>query len=294
MEFHIFNVGHGFCALLVADNGNTILFDCGHDDDGFKPSEYLPSQGIYSVNRFHLSHFDSDHVSDLHNLRQKVVISLITRNPSMSAADLQTDKLKGGPLANGLRSAIEMHGSYTSPVLVPPTYPGVEFVTFHIPYPVVQDTNNLSLVTFVHCGKFHVVIPGDLEVAGWKELLKQPSFREHLARTNVFIASHHGRENGYCPEVFQYCSPELVIISDTVKQYESQEHNYHDHASGVTFPNGTTRKVLTTRCDGHISFHVDPAQAKVQFSTTTPVIRRLGALAAAAARGVSNLPRMQY
>jgi beta-lactamase superfamily II metal-dependent hydrolase len=282
MEFHVFNVGHGFCALLVADNGNTMLFDCGHDDGGFRPSVYLPSQGIHSVDRFHISHFDSDHVSDLHNLRQKVVVNSIFRNPSMSSATLLSEKLKAGPLAKGLQSALDMHGSYTGPILVPPLFPGVECVTFHIPYPIVQDTNNLSLVTFVHCGKFHVVIPGDLEVAGWKELLKQPSFQQHLIRTNVFIASHHGRENGYCSDVFQYCSPELVIISDTVKQYESQEHNYHAHATGVNFPSGEIRKVLTTRCDGHISFYVDSAQATVQFSPTPPILRRIKTLAAVA------------
>jgi beta-lactamase superfamily II metal-dependent hydrolase len=282
MEFHVFNVGHGFCGLLVADNGNTMLFDCGHDDNGFRPSTYLPSQGIQSIDRFHISHFDTDHVSDLHNLRQKVIVNSIFRNPSMSATDLLREKLKGGPLANGLQSDIEMHGLYTGPILVPPSFPGVECATFHIPYPILQDTNNLSLVTFVHYGKLHIVIPGDLEVAGWKELLKQPAFREHLARTNVFIASHHGRENGYCADVFQYCFPELVIISDTVKQYESQEHNYHAHASGVAFPNGTARKVLTTRSDGHVSFYVDSVQARVQTSATAPVIRRAKALAAVA------------
>ena len=30
MNFQILDVGHGFCALLTADNGNIMLFDCGH------------------------------------------------------------------------------------------------------------------------------------------------------------------------------------------------------------------------------------------------------------------------
>src|ERR1700733_2654704 len=138
MEFHVFNVGHGFCALLVADNGDTMLFDCGHDDGGFRPSTYLPSQGIHSINRFHISHFDTDHVSDLHNLLEKVTVRAIVRNPSMSAADLLVEKLKGGPLANGLQCAIEMHRSYTGPMPTEPSFPGVEFITFHIPHPTVQ------------------------------------------------------------------------------------------------------------------------------------------------------------
>lgn len=39
-------------------------------------------------------------------------------------------------------------------------------------------------------------------------MLKNADFRQRLAEVNVFVASHHGRENGYCEEVFQYCKPE--------------------------------------------------------------------------------------
>lgn len=275
MQFHIFDVGHGFCALLVAENGSVALFDCGHDDTGFRPSVYLPSQGIRTVHRFHLSHFDADHVSDLHNLRTKVHIESLTRNPTMTASDLRRQKLQGGPLDAGLDAALNMHESYTGPIVVESTFPGTEIATFFNKYPTFSDTNNLSLVTFVHCGKLSVVIPGDLEAPGWKELLKDSNFRTHLSKTNVFIASHHGRENGYCPEVFYYCSPQLVVISDSEKQYDTQEHNYDSHATGVTFPTGVTRKVLTTRCDGHISFHVDSNSAKVSTSSIPPTIRTL-------------------
>ena len=192
----------------------------------------------------------------------------------MSGAHVRLQKLENGPLDEGLKSALDMHESYTGPILVEPEFPGTEIATFFNRYPTFSDTNNLSMVTFVHCGKFNVVVPGDLEAAGWRELLKNVAFRERLKRTNVFIASHHGRENGYCREVFGYCSPELVVISDSDKQYESQEHCYDEHASGVLFPNGVTRKVLTTRRDGHVSFYVNAAGATVRTTSTTPVIRR--------------------
>jgi beta-lactamase superfamily II metal-dependent hydrolase len=283
MEFHVFNVGHGFCALLVADNGNTALFDCGHDDEGFKPSEYLKSQGITHVNRFHLSHFDSDHVSDLHNLRREISIGLITRNPSMSAAEITTQKLAEGVLRPGMVSALEMHRDWIEPVLIPPIFPGVEIVTFHNSHPSFTDSNNLSLVTFLHYGTLGIIIPGDLESAGWEALLENDTFCKHLARTNIFISSHHGRENGYCEDVFKHCSPALVIISDTVKQFESQEHNYHTHARGVKFANGT-RTVLTTRSDGHISFYADANGTSVKTSSTPPALGKIRAMSASAGR----------
>jgi beta-lactamase superfamily II metal-dependent hydrolase len=42
---------------------------------------------------------------------------------------------------------------------------------------------------------------GDLEKAGLAELLKNPDFRQALQATNVYIASHHGRESGCSEEV---------------------------------------------------------------------------------------------
>ena len=50
MRIHIFDVSHGFCALLVADNGNVMLFDCGHNETtGFRPSKYLTDSGCFGI-----------------------------------------------------------------------------------------------------------------------------------------------------------------------------------------------------------------------------------------------------
>jgi hypothetical protein len=74
---------------------------------------------------------------------------------------------------------------------------------------------------------------------------------------NVFVASHHGRENGYCEEMFQHCRPDIVIISDKKVDHNTQEHCYGTHASGIDFWRGIEylgrRYVLTTRKDGHIA-----------------------------------------
>jgi beta-lactamase superfamily II metal-dependent hydrolase len=123
---------------------------------------------------------------------------------------------------------------------------------FSNPYPTFKDMNNLSLVTFLEYDGCGIVIPGDLERAGWEELLKQPSFCQCLRETNFFIASNHGRNAGYCEAVFDYCKPHIILLSDKNIVHDSQEHDYTKHAKGIAWPNGQTRRVLTTRCDGHI------------------------------------------
>ena len=97
-----------------------------------------------------------------------------------------------------------------------------------------------------------------MEIEGWKELLKNPLFVSHLSRVNFFIASHHGRESGYCNDIFEHCKPELVIISDESIQYETQNTDYTTHATGVRWTDGSKRYVLTTRHDGMITISQKP------------------------------------
>jgi beta-lactamase superfamily II metal-dependent hydrolase len=255
VKIRIFDVACGFCAYLVADNGNNMLFDCGRNDEtGFRPSTYLPANGCTAIERFFITNYDHDHVSDLSSLRAALPIAILHRNKSIAPKQLKALKEETCELSGALESMIDMMETYSSDVTNPPEYPGIEWATFCNSYPTFEDTNNLSLVTFIHYDGMGVVFPGDLENAGWKELLTRASFREHLARVNIFVASHHGRESGYCEEVFNYCNPDIVVISDGAIQYETQDVDYQQHAEGVPW-NGRSesRYVLTTRCDGMIT-----------------------------------------
>ena len=255
MELKIFDVSHGFCAFLVADNGNTMLFDCGHNEvTGFRPSIYLPRIGINIINRLIVQNFDQDHVSDLHNIRQVLSIGVFHRNRTLAPEVLAALKRQSGPITTAMQATIDLHTDYIHPVTIPPVFPGIEMVQFNNTYPFFTDTNNLSLVSFVHYDGMGIALTGDMEKAGWQELLKNPDFCAHLRRVNIFVASHHGRESGYCEEVFRYCNPDIIIISDRNKIYETQEMDYARHARGVTWNGGPDKRyVLTTRCDGMIT-----------------------------------------
>lgn len=79
-----------------------------------------------------------------------------------------------------------------------------------------------------------------------------------LSGVNIFVASHHGRENGYCEEVMNLCTNlRAVIISDKAKGFQSQEttNKYRQHTLGFDY-HGTERHVLTTRSDGTMTFEI--------------------------------------
>ena len=259
MKIEIFDVELGQCAIIHCPNGQKVLIDAGHNTT----RRWHPSTHFYGLNieRLIISNYDEDHVSDIVNLQKNCSIRTIYRNTSISSDNLLAMKTMLG-MGNGIRHVYNWLKLLESPnggiLLHPADMAGVNISHYQNTYGTFRDTNNLSLVTFVKYKNFTILFPSDLEVAGWKELLKLQTFRNELATVNVFVASHHGRENGCCEEIFNFCSPQAVIISDGGKQYATQEtcNWYANRVSGCKTIGRAERKVLTTRNDGHITLEV--------------------------------------
>lgn len=260
MTLRIFDVDHGFAALASCAPGPQVLFDCGHNQlTGFRPSSFLSAAGVRSLDRLVVSHPDNDHLTDLPSLLMSTQVMLLHFNRSLDPDRIAYLKLREGPLTPGISAFIALAREYTLPeasVVGVRTSPSLALSFFCNSYPAFDDTNNLSLVSFLDIGEIHAIIPGDLEALGWKALLRDPVFEYRLSRVNVFVAPHHGRQSGYCREVFDTCHPDVVIVSDRDIHFDTQRVPYADHANGVRWADGTTRYVLTTRNDGHI--RIDP------------------------------------
>ena len=259
MRFEILDVEHGFFAYAVGSDGGVLLFDCGHSST-IRPSSYLPARGIKTIRRLLITNYDEDHISDLVAVRRSLNIEVLTRNSSMNSSQIRS--LKTPPISSAMTELIGMVDTFTGDVTTEQLEPaGLRVRIFHNNYPQFTDTNNLSLLTFVDVGNISFVLGGDLERAGWLALLQNQQIQELLRRVNVFIASHHGRQNGYCAEVFNYCKPRLIVMSDGGIQYDTQNMagTYSRHAVGELFttPSGQDmRKVVTTRNDGNIFWNL--------------------------------------
>lgn len=92
-----------------------------------------------------------------------------------------------------------------------------------------------------------------------------------MRHINVFVASHHGRYNGYCPELFEWTGlqPDIFVVSDCGIQHATQETIalYRHRARGIQH-NRTMRRVITTRRDGWIRFHISDGRARLLTSST--------------------------
>lgn len=255
MRFEVLNVEHGFCAYAVGNDGVALLFDCGHGSVN-RPSTYLPARGITSIRRLFVTNYDEDHISDLPAVRRNLHIEVLTRNASLTSAQIRS--LKTPPISPAMNELLAMVDSFTGGVTAEQLESaGLSVWVFYNDYPTFTDTNNLSLLTFLDVGPVSFVLGGDLERPGWLQLLENPQVQGLLKRVDVFIASHHGRQSGYCSEAFDYCKPSLVVMSDGPVQHDTQlmASTYAQHASGELFstPSGQqVRKVVTTRKDGNI------------------------------------------
>jgi beta-lactamase superfamily II metal-dependent hydrolase len=258
MELDIFNVEHGQCALLTCDNGNRMLIDCGHNaSTGWTPGYHLQRLGVSALDLLAITNYDEDHVSGLVDLRERVSISQYLRNKSVNSTTIRTLKSDTGigPNMDELADVISSLSISTGPGA---PFPGLTHHVYYNDYPTFRDENNLSMVLTLRFAGTVFIFPGDLECDGWERLLaNSPGLQRDVAECHVLIASHHGRESGICPAMFDKygCKPQIVIISDDCHKYDTQKTTsyYGSKCRGIPF-RGQQRQVLTTRSDGSLRF----------------------------------------
>ena len=265
MRVITFDVEHGSSQLIRTPNDQVIMIDAGNTET-FSPARFISDTWqIVDVRWFTVTHHDADHLADIEIVDKYLNIGTLSQ-PRLSREQLQVLYTQG--FSPALEKFLEFRQRFSTPALPisDPSYDwgGIQFATFDNDFSDFENPNpnNLSLVTFAHYMGWTFIFPGDLERPGWLKLLEIPEFREWLERVDIFTASHHGRESGYCEEVFDYCSPNLVLISDKSTEEATYPDLYRHHAHGLTVKTGSqgtqTRFVLTTRRDGAIHIHLDP------------------------------------
>jgi beta-lactamase superfamily II metal-dependent hydrolase len=263
MLLEIFDVEHGACALISTSNGKRVMIDCGHNvTTNWRPGWHLARFGITSLDRLYVTNFDEDHVSGFPNLTDHVRIGALYRNPTLAPSTIRYLKTTDGMGVGIGRLVYFMEHIFTGgPPPATEDYGDTRFSVYWNQYGVLggfTDENNLSLVVFVTCGQHKFIFPGDMEKEGWRQLVCNPAFVAELRGVSVFVASHHGRESGYCEEVLNLCPGiEVIAISDKKMGYQSQEtvDRYRTFARGFDY-HGDIRRVLTTRRDGRMFFSV--------------------------------------
>lgn len=265
MRLTIFDVQHGACALVQSTEENRIaLIDCGtNSSTGWVPADYIEDTlGRNVVDYLLITNADQDHYANLAVLKERIRIETFIGNRSLKEGNFERIKEESGPLSSDALAYQSFLQNYNTPADVPfdSGMGGITLKTFYNKYPKFTDTNNLSVAAFLNYNGFQILFPGDLERPGWLELLQNSQFTSELKATTILVAPHHGRENGYCEEVFQIWGPKAVVVSDKPIMHETQNvPQYQNCLSGdgiTVIGQSRKRHVLTTRKDGAITFEV--------------------------------------
>ncbi|RMG10228.1 MAG: hypothetical protein D6728_11115 [Cyanobacteria bacterium J055] len=258
LEIEIFNVEQGFCAAINLGEHHSILIDSGENSStGFKASNYLLQHHCRSLDCLVLATYTEDHLLGISDLVREsfghIPINFLVANPS-----IEPDQFPGLDKAlrrfgNALTMATDWHpecGKISQTL----TVQDITLTFFWNNYPDFKDAHNLSLVTFLSYRDINIIFPSDQQVEGWRSLLKCDDFCDRLRRVNMFVAADHGREEGYCPEVFDFCRPELIIVSNESNQRISPQilNQYQKHSKGSHY-GICDQKVLTTYDNGTIT-----------------------------------------
>jgi beta-lactamase superfamily II metal-dependent hydrolase len=258
LDIKIFNVDRGFCAAVNLGEHHTILIDSGYNSlNGFKASKYLLQQHCKTLDCLILPTYTEDHLVGLSDLVKDALghipINLLVANPSINPENYSSLDAAIRRFGNALTLTTDWHpecGKISQTMNIQ----DVNITFFWNNYPDFKDAHNLSLVTFISYRDINIIFPSDLEVEGWQALLKCDDFRDRLRRVNMFVAADHGQEEGYCPEVFDCCRPELIIVSNESNQRISPQmlNQYQKHSKGS--PYGICdQKLLTTYDNGTIT-----------------------------------------
>lgn len=264
MQIEVHDVEHGGCVVVTGPEGHRLMLDCGFNlAKPWFPSIAYAGQVIQTLMFLNL---DEDHVEDLPHLCQTTQINGIVSNPTVTAPALRAMKPRG--MLSGVKMAHDILASFQTGRIGHWGHPlgGVRWHAFWNAYGSdFTDTNNLSLAVFVSYGRFTILFGGDMECAGWEKLLQNPYFVGRLPEVKIYVASHHGRDNGRCEALFQYMSPSVVIFSDGPRIHDTQNTTswYGNRVAGIVDTSKLStgfapvrRKVMTTRKDGSLRIEV--------------------------------------
>lgn len=260
----VHDVGHGHSVHAFTPNGQTIVIDLGNSDD-MSPLTWL-RKDHQRIDCLIITHPHGDHIEEILDVDDLGFYVHQLWRPNWLTED-EVRNANQNKFSEKLDRYFDMsERRYTLPILPeervgnPSVSSGVSMMQFASSSCGRSNINNHSgVVVFEYLG-VKVLISGDNEPASWKELLTQKEFVEAIEGTDVFMASHHGRESGYCAELFDVITPRLCLISDGRVQETDATSKYSSHATGWTVHSKSVgskkRYCLTTRSDGYIDIRI--------------------------------------
>ncbi|WP_221352555.1 ComEC/Rec2 family competence protein [Streptomyces beigongshangae] len=238
-RFAMCDVGQGDATVLAAGDGSGVVVDAGPDP--MLVDRCLRALGITRVPLVVLTHFHADHVTGLPGvLRGRSVGAIETtgfEEPFDQAEFVHRQAAASGvPVTRAVAGERRRTGGLDWQVLWPPPSP--------VPGP--EGPNDASVTLLVRSAGLTMLMLGDLEPPGQRQLLRSPA-GAGLEAVDVLKVAHHG--SAYQdPDLVRRAAPRLALISC------GADNPYgHPAPSTVTALEAGGARVLRTDVDGAVT-----------------------------------------
>ncbi len=288
LDFYLFDVDHGQCAALRLPNGHWCVFDLGASER-FHPLRdwILPRLGGYPVLKTTISHLHGDHLTDLPCLDR--IGTQFLRFPDIDGQYVNDAVATcSGPEGRELVEACLSFARRFAGAVIP-DYGGVlirekslgAVGARRLGGAANTRVNNASIVTRIDYAGRSILICGDVEASAWDRLLGPEAVDEawlaFVSGVDILVAPHHAHRSGYSSGLVSATRPAVVLASVQGRDpHVVGEYSKRIEVTGLQV-NGETRRLLTTRQDGHIRVTIcpatwpgDPGTIRVTTSTGAP------------------------
>lgn len=257
LEVTVLSVGHGCAVVARSPGGKTLVYDAGSIDGGRRAAraidDDLSASGQSTVDWLLISHADSDHYSAVPDLLKNASIAAIAVTPQFEqSADRQVVDL---------RNRLRQSGAAIHEISEGDVIDLDRDVRLRILHPLAdaryESDNAASLVVAIEYRGRRVLLAGDLEADGLRELLSDPH-----EDTDVLLAPHHGGHTANPPELAEWATPETVVVS-------AGRRLNREHLLDVY---GAKCRVLNTEQSGAVTVRIDAGGAITisEFRKTEP------------------------
>lgn len=208
--YTFFAVDKGNMTLVEFSNGYNMLIDCHSSATRPTPLEYLEAK-IKNLEFIVITHPHQDHLTGLKDVCEKFRPRYLWHNGRCFRPDpvyedwSYYERLRAGSLSYCIPTQVGAGRTATigdSRVYIAgPSVPNLEGTP--------DDENNNGIILSIVTGNARVVITGDTEENQWSA-----TDLSNLKNASVFLASHHGREDGFSRATLDVIKPQHIVVSD--------------------------------------------------------------------------------
>ena len=271
----ILDVGQGDGIFMKGPEGNTYLVDGGSSDvkkvGQYRLEPFLKSQGVSRLDYVLISHGDSDHMNGVEELieRQDIGVKIGTLVlPMKEAWDETLEELAGKARNHGIRVVVIEPGQRIREgemaiICIQPGTMGIKSEDIQLRQEntmlksesggtVLESGNEASMVLAVQYGEFDMLLTGDVEGEGERQLTENLEEHYRDCTWEVLKVAHHGSKNSSNEEFLQHIQPSYALIS------AGQENRYgHPHQETIKRLVDVGSKIYSTQENGAIIVEVE-------------------------------------